>query len=361
MLRAGDLESWHAGDQIMHVDPLIEEKHRRTRLRGGELLLSVVGNPGTARVASPDFVGMNVARAIAVLRFESVEASWLALCFKSAPVQHQLRSLLNTTVQATLNLADIRTVRVPLPGKKTREGIIEVLGALDDKIAANQNIAIAVSALQHALWQSHSTRAGLRSLLDFAEPHLGGTPPRSDSGAWDGQVPWASVKDMSAAQHGVLIETGEGISQEVSRGSRRLNALPSGSTFLSARGTVGLVTTNAMDCAINQSAYAFVPQTGQRTLLRLALESAVSGLQARSHGSVFNTITMQTLKESKVPDISDPSLMRVGVELDALESRRIRACTEVSVLAATRDELLPLLMSGKITVTDAEKRVEQEV
>ncbi|WP_244303082.1 restriction endonuclease subunit S [Leucobacter coleopterorum] len=34
---------------------------------------------------------------------------------------------------------------------------------------------------------------------------------------------------------------------------------------------------------------------------------------------------------------------------------------ENRTLAATRDELLPLLMSGKITVKDAERRVEKEV
>ncbi|MDN5684673.1 hypothetical protein [Corynebacterium glyciniphilum] len=41
---------------------------------------------------------------------------------------------------------------------------------------------------------------------------------------------------------------------------------------------------------------------------------------------------------------------------------RIRSAQKESrILAATRDELLPLLMSGKITVRDAEKRVEKEV
>ena len=37
------------------------------------------------------------------------------------------------------------------------------------------------------------------------------------------------------------------------------------------------------------------------------------------------------------------------------------AVDENARLAATRDELLPLLMSGKITVKDAEKTVEEVV
>ena len=42
----------------------------------------------------------------------------------------------------------------------------------------------------------------------------------------------------------------------------------------------------------------------------------------------------------------------------ALWERALVAERENETLAKTRDELLPLLMSGKITVRDAEKRVE---
>lgn len=47
--------------------------------------------------------------------------------------------------------------------------------------------------------------------------------------------------------------------------------------------------------------------------------------------------------------------------LETLERSRVNALKENLRLAATRDELLPLLMSGKITVKDAEKTVEEVV
>lgn len=47
--------------------------------------------------------------------------------------------------------------------------------------------------------------------------------------------------------------------------------------------------------------------------------------------------------------------------MDPLAERAARAVEENLRLAATRDELLPLLMSGKITVKDAEKTVEEVV
>ena len=47
--------------------------------------------------------------------------------------------------------------------------------------------------------------------------------------------------------------------------------------------------------------------------------------------------------------------------LASLLARAVQAEQESARLAATRDDLLPLLMSGKITVKDAEKTVEEVV
>ena len=54
------------------------------------------------------------------------------------------------------------------------------------------------------------------------------------------------------------------------------------------------------------------------------------------------------------PEISD----RLNDAGQALWDRALAAEQENLRLAATRDELLPLLMSGKITIKDAEKIVE---
>lgn len=63
--------------------------------------------------------------------------------------------------------------------------------------------------------------------------------------------------------------------------------------------------------------------------------------------------------ELRWPD--DEKLAAFGKFSDALLGRLGAARDENLRLAATRDELLPLLMSGKITVKDAEKTVEEVV
>lgn len=51
----------------------------------------------------------------------------------------------------------------------------------------------------------------------------------------------------------------------------------------------------------------------------------------------------------------------VELKLSALLKRLVAAERENQVLASTRDELLPLLMSGRITVGAASSRVEEVV
>lgn len=138
----------------------------------------------------------------------------------------------------------------------------------------------------------------------------------------------------------------------------RLRPVPAGSVFLTARGTVGEVAVAGVDCACNQSAYAFIPQAGKSAALRLALEGAVAGLISRAHGSVFSTITTSTLADVEVPNFYDGSARRAVSELEVLEERVVTGLKENVSLARTRDELLPLLMSGKVGVKDAERAAE---
>ncbi len=72
------------------------------------------------------------------------------------------------------------------------------------------------------------------------------------------------------------------------------------------------------------------------------------------------------MPRAKWVDIADFSVPDPGLEetkafvdfVDAVRLRCLAAVRENAVLATARDELLPLLMDGRITVKEAEKRVE---
>ena len=53
---------------ILRVAPEVEAKYSRTRLNGGEVLLTLVGSVGHVAEVPPDCAGFNVARAVGVIR-----------------------------------------------------------------------------------------------------------------------------------------------------------------------------------------------------------------------------------------------------------------------------------------------------
>lgn len=140
---------------VMQVAPEIAAKYERTRLKGGEVLLTVVGSVGQVAVAPSTVAGYNVARAVAVIHpMPHVSAEWIALCLRSPFSQHLLGSRANTTVQTTINLKDLRALPIPLPPEGERLEITEMVGAIDDRITLLRETNNTLEAIAQTLFKS---------------------------------------------------------------------------------------------------------------------------------------------------------------------------------------------------------------
>jgi type I restriction enzyme S subunit len=140
---------------VMYIAPEIEAKYNRTRLKGSEVLLTIVGSVGQVAVVPPQCVGFNVARAVAVIHpLPHIAPEWIALCLRSPLSQHLLGSRANTTVQTTINLKDLRALPIPLPPEEERRTIAEFVGALDDRITLLRETNATLEAIAQAIFKS---------------------------------------------------------------------------------------------------------------------------------------------------------------------------------------------------------------
>jgi type I restriction enzyme S subunit len=140
---------------MLKVGADIEAKFRRSRLRGGEVLLTLVGTLGEVAIVPDNLRDWNVARAVGVIPVRKDPGSlWVSICLRSAFIQHCIRTWATTTVQATFNLRDLAKLPIPIPPTATREAIAAVLGALDDKIELNRRMNATLEAMARALFQS---------------------------------------------------------------------------------------------------------------------------------------------------------------------------------------------------------------
>jgi type I restriction enzyme S subunit len=185
----------------------------------------------------------------------------------------------------------------------------------------------------------------------------GGTPKTSVEEYWDGEIPWFSVVDAPSESDVFVINTEKHVSDlGVKNSSTKI--LRPGTTIISARGTVGKCALVAVPMAMNQSCYAIVGSEGYGDEFTYYLvRYQVAGLQQRSHGSVFSTITRDTFRtinvaappqelSTKFSELVLPSFEKIRGNLFSNEQ-----------LTGIRDVLLPKLLSGELTISDAEKQV----
>jgi type I restriction enzyme, S subunit len=258
-------------------------------------------------------------------------------------------------------LTSLRSMRLPLPPLAEQHAIAETLGALDDKIEANSRLCDLVEQILWASYSRSAASAPRAPLATLSPPVLGGTPARDRAEYWKPQVPWASARDVASAKHGLLLQTAEQISELATR-QTRARVAPAGSVVLTARGTVGACVVTGTDLAFNQSCYGFVPQAEiGSALLYCTVLSSVTEARRAAHGSVFDTITMETLRAVTVPDPRAPALKRLSAELDELITLGFAVMRESQTLSALRDALLPGLLSGELRVREAESLVEDAV
>ncbi|MER7778176.1 restriction endonuclease subunit S [Streptomyces sp. NPDC096191] len=276
--------------------------------------------------------------------------------------QHEILSHISTVGVPGLvqPVASVKGFKVPHPSLGEQQAVVDVLRALDDKIAINERISTTVDGLADSIFGQRTRSAQLHPMSKIMTPTLGGTPDRKVDSYWGPGVPWASARDVASATAGVVADTDEQITEKAVSGTR-VKPLPKRSVVLTARGTVGAVARVIRPMAINQSCYAFRPGDIPPAVLFHLVRTGAENMLSLAHGTVFSTVNMKTFDHVRIPMLD--SDMRLALEEDlAPLHRQIEARVEESrTLRSLRDTLLPQLMSGKLRVRDAEKIVEDAV
>ena len=132
----------------------IEKKYARTRLKGGELVISVVGTPGRTAIVPKSFAGCNLVRAVALIDIVDCLTSWVKYYIDSPNGQNYILQNLNTTVQPTLNIKDLSEMPILIMDRKKMESIVSILSAIDRKIEFNNRINENLESQAQAIFKS---------------------------------------------------------------------------------------------------------------------------------------------------------------------------------------------------------------
>jgi len=320
-----------------------------------------------------------------------LDNDYLLYLMLSEEIQEQLKARSTGTTVLGIKQSELRKISVKVPPLDIQRSATSTLKALDDRITLLRETNATLEAMAQALFKSWfvdfdpvHANAGTRAATLSAELQAlfpstftdtpqglvpegwrvvsftetinvigGGTPKTSIPECWGGDIPWFSVVDAPATTDVFVISTEKQIT-ELGLNNSSTKLLPAGTTIISARGTVGRLALVGCDMAMNQSCYGLRGKYGDDYFTYFTTCRLVEALKQRSHGSVFDTITRDTLAGVSViyPDYSVVAAFEdaVSAVMEKIKNNLQKAQT----LATLRDTLLPRLISGQLRLPDAE-------
>lgn len=376
--------------ELMRIDPEIEEKYGRTRLQGGEVLLTVVGSVGQVAVVTEALKGFNVARAVAVIHPQKqVDPNWLALCLRSPLSQHLLGSRANTTVQTTINLKDLRALPIPMAPECERGKIIELIGSLDARITLLRQTNATLEAIAQALFKSWFVDFDpVRARVEGREPEgmdaaTAALFPHSFEESELGMVPkgWgystigqSFILTMGQSPPGdTYNEIGQGLPFYQGRTDfgfrfpmqRVFCTAPTryaevGDTLVSVRAPVGDVNVALEPCALGRGVASVRDPKGHQSFVLYLIRSLRHHFELyNGEGTVFGSINKKDFQTLPVIQSSYPVLRLFESTVAPLDGAIELNEQKLRTLTQLRDTLLPRLISGQLRLPEATAATEK--
>ncbi|WP_157773406.1 hypothetical protein [Brachybacterium vulturis] len=234
-----------------------------------------------------------------------------------------------------------------LPELSSQSAVVQLLGDLDDKVVGNRGLVASLDTLRKQIWARVSRVDAESTLSSHAQFVNGGAYTKDATGK--GRV----VVRIAELNNGIGSST---VYNDLDVPDKQVAR--AGDLLMSWSGSLTAVRWYRDDAIVNQHIFKVIPNGGTHVwAVACAIETKLDQFREIAAGKAT---TMGHIKRADLdapvawPEISD----RLNDAGKALWERALAAEKENQILAATRDELLPLLMSGKITVKDAEKSVE---
>ncbi|WP_174503992.1 restriction endonuclease subunit S [Acidiphilium sp. C61] len=265
-------------------------------------------------------------------------------------------------------LASLRSFKLPYPPLPIQRGIASILGALDDKIELDRQMNETLEAMARAVFKDWfvdfgPTRAKAEGRPPYLAPEIWSLFPDrlDDEGKPEG---WGQrrVEDILELAYGKALKASERSAGPVPvYGSGGVTgyhneALVEGpSVIIGRKGTVGVLYWEDRPFFPIDTVFYIKPMA-PLTFCYYHLQTL--GLESMNTDAAVPGLNRNNVYRLPVP-WSDDELRNQFDRLVAPLRQRMRSNSEeTETLAATRDLLLPKLMSGEIRVRDAEKVLE---
>ena len=185
---------------------------------------------------------------------------------------------------------------------------------------------------------------------DVADIYNGATPSTMNELNYGGDIVWITPKDLSDQKQKFVYKGERNISQ-IGYDSCSTHLLPSNTILMSSRAPIGLLAIAKTELCTNQGFKSFVPKSGNTAIyLYYYLQYHIKQIEQLGTGTTFKEVSREDILKFPMLKPSDNVLDLWEEMVSALNDRQLEIQKENESLTKQRDELLPLLMNGQVSV-----------
>lgn len=364
----GDKEKWYTGP--VPADYVLSR---------GDILVAMTeqaeGLLGATAIIPRDGLYLHNQR-LGLLQMRGADPGFVFHLFNTKDVRQQIRASATGVKVRHTSPSRIAAVRVRVPDLVTQRRIAGILSAYDDLIENCERRIRVLDEMSRSLYREwfvdfrfpgHEQVAQVDSVLgrvpkgweirpvaECFDTLGGGTPPRKENAHWqDGTIPWFSPSDLTAAGTMFMDDSGERIAEVgLARSSARL--FPAMSVMMTSRATIGAIAINTQPACTNQGFITCIPNERMPLLMLFHwLRENVPKFELMASGATFKEISRGVFRGIDVLLPAKPLAERFELLARPLADQSLTLQRRVKNLRATRDLLLPRLLSGQLSVDDA--------
>ncbi|MFH2210337.1 MAG: restriction endonuclease subunit S [Pseudomonadota bacterium] len=359
-------------EDLEYLNEAKAEKLHQHRLRKGDIVFGRKGAVERHALIDESVNGWIQGSDCLRLRIKSKDVSerYLSHYLKTQAHQDWMQALCSFgATMSSLNQDIVRRISFPAPPIEVQRRIAAILSAYDELIENNQRRIGLLEKMAEQIYREWFVRLRfpghekvkkvkgvpvgweLVKLENAFKYTGGGTPTKEVSRYWDGgDVNWFTPSDITGADGIFLERSGEQCTEEGFNNSSA-KIFPAYSVMLTSRATIGAVGINLTPACTNQGFITCIPNARYPLpYLYHWIKLAKPHFELLSGGATFAELTKGTFKKI---EILTPPVMLVE-KFDELETPIFKAIEmfqrQNARLIATRNRLLPRLISGKLSV-----------
>ncbi len=359
VVRGGDVrDSRIRIDDTKRVTVAVSQRFKRTVLRGGEIVLNLIGEPGHSAIVPRSLAGANVTRDIAVIPITKADPRFVNYFLQSPQCVRWLCAHLQGSVTLKINLGTLARLPVPHPPIDEQRRIADVLCTLDDKIESNRRVAALLEQTGMAIFRAQ--------FVDFVGIHKRGIerlPKGWRVGSLNDLGRYVNGKAFTkeANDRGRPIIRIRELNGGIDDGTPRSDVEASEDHIAFANdilfawsGSLGLYRWPGPESLINQHIFKVIPEDWPAWFVYGWIQEHMTEFRAiaQDKATTMGHIQRRHLAEAVVP-IPDSAMIAAADDvLKWLDEHRRTLVAEAGTLRELRDRLLPKLIAGEMRVPD---------